>query len=666
MPANGLKHPVMMLVMWALLRSVLLLSTLPALSQGQITLDGSLGPRGPLTGPNYRIDANVGQIRGSNLFHSFGQFNVRTDESATFAGPNTITNIVGRVTGGERSLIDGQLRSEIAGANLFLLNPNGVMFGPNASLAVSGSFHVSTADFLRFADGAKFFANLGQESVLTVASPTAFGFLGNNPAAITIQGSSLKVAEGKALSVVGGDITIVGNGPLTEDSAPTLSAPGGRIQLASVASPGEVVFSRLDLAPDLQVNSFTRLGRLELSQGAFLDASGNGGGSVLLRSGRLRVDGSWIFADNNGPVHGAGLGVDLQVAADAVITNEAYLTADSLGAGRARDLRLTAGSVQIDNSTVGSRAFALGDAGHLSIFTPLLTMEAGLIQALAAVDSSGNAGNLDVRVGRLTLSGGAQLDSSTRSSGRGGTLTVAATDTISIAGRDSRTNNPSGLFAGRLSISAPLLAMDAGLLQTVADLDNHSNIGGLDVRVGRLTLTGGAQIISSTAGASRGGDITVVATEGISISGSTSRLLSNTLGNGEAGRLFISTPLLTMDAGLIQASAEFGSRGNAGSIEVQAGRLMLSGGARIGSSTSGLGRSGDVTVMATDAISISGSASGLFSSTPSGLFSSTLGQGDAGHITISAPRLTLTGGAQISSITSGAGRGGDCNRRGER
>ena len=204
MPAKGFNHPAMIRAIWALLGCVLLLSTLPGLSQGQVTLDGSLGPSGPLTGPTYRIDANVGQIRGSNLFHSFGQFNVRTDESATFAGPNTITNVVGRVTGGEPSSINGKLRSELPGANLFLLNPSGVMFGPKASLEVSGSFHVSTADFLRFADGSRFFANLGQESVLTVASPMAFGFLGNNPAALTIQGSSLKGAEGKAVSVGGG------------------------------------------------------------------------------------------------------------------------------------------------------------------------------------------------------------------------------------------------------------------------------------------------------------------------------------------------------------------------------------------------------------------------------------------------------------------------------
>jgi filamentous hemagglutinin family protein len=185
----------------ALLSGLGLLWALLAFSQAQISLDGSLGPPGPLPGPHYRIDANMGQTRGSNLFHSFGEFNVPTGGSATFTGPNTIANILSRVTGGQPSAIDGVLRSEIAGANLYLLNPSGVLFGPNSSLAISGSFHVSTADFLRFADGAKFSANLGNESVLTVASPAAFGFLGNTPALMTLQGSSLQVPEGRALSV---------------------------------------------------------------------------------------------------------------------------------------------------------------------------------------------------------------------------------------------------------------------------------------------------------------------------------------------------------------------------------------------------------------------------------------------------------------------------------
>ena len=124
------------LVIRVLLSSVLLLSVLPALSQGQIILDGSLGPRGTLAAPSYRIGADLGQSHGGNLYHSFGQFNVQTGESASFTGPNTIANIVSRVTAGQHSLIDGRLRSEIAGANLILLNPSGVLF---ARMRASGS-----------------------------------------------------------------------------------------------------------------------------------------------------------------------------------------------------------------------------------------------------------------------------------------------------------------------------------------------------------------------------------------------------------------------------------------------------------------------------------------------------------------------------------------------
>src|SRR5215471_4151025 len=196
-----------------LIRSLILGGTLflmSTTSHAQITLDGSLGPKGPLTGPAYSIDAKVGQLHGNNLFHSFGQFNVHTGESATFTGPSTVENVIGRVTGGQQSLIDGPLRSEMPKANVYLLNPNGVMFGAHAALDVPGSFHVSTADYLRMADGEKFSANLSQGSVLSSAPPAAFGFLNGNPAPISIQGSSLKVSEGKTLSVVGGDIQVTG------------------------------------------------------------------------------------------------------------------------------------------------------------------------------------------------------------------------------------------------------------------------------------------------------------------------------------------------------------------------------------------------------------------------------------------------------------------------
>src|SRR5262249_8066084 len=234
------------------LSGFLLLTTLPIRSYAQITLDGSLGRAGALTGPNYSIPAEVGQLRGPNLFHSFGQFNVRGGESATFSGPDTVANIVGRVTGGTTSTIDGLLRSQIPGASLYLINPSGVVFGPNASLDVSGSFHVSTADYLRFADGARFSAHLSDTSTLSVASPVAFGFLGPTPAPIALLGSALEVPPGEALSLVGGDLMIVGDPALTAANTPTLRARGGRVNLASVASTGEVGLAPADQTPALR------------------------------------------------------------------------------------------------------------------------------------------------------------------------------------------------------------------------------------------------------------------------------------------------------------------------------------------------------------------------------------------------------------------------------
>src|SRR5262249_53572961 len=153
---------------------------------------------------------------------------------------------------------------------------------------------------------------------------------------------------------------------------------------------------------------------------------------------------------------------------------------------------------------------ASGDAGQIVISAPTFTMDTGRIQAVAAAGSSGNAGGIAVRTGRLTLSGGAQLDSSTQGTGHGGTLTVAATDMISIAGHDPE-GNPSGLFS---------------------QATGSGDAGNLDVRVGRLTLSEGAQIDSSTFGSGHGGALTVAATEAISISGRSSGLFSNAFSLG--------------------------------------------------------------------------------------------------------------------------------------
>jgi filamentous hemagglutinin family protein len=422
---------------------------------------------------------------------------VLTGGSATFTGPSTITNILSRVTGGQPSAIDGVLRSEILGANLYLLNPSGVLFGPNASLDVSGSFHGSTADVLRFADGAKFSANLGQESVLTVARPTAFAFLGTTPAAITIQGSPLRVPAGKTLSVVGGDLEIMGNAVLTAHDIPTLEAPSGRLQLASVASPGDVRFSPLELSPDLQVDSFTRLGRLALSQEAFLDTSGNGGGTVLLRGGHVLLENAFMAAANLGNADSPGLGIDVQVRGD----------------------------VTLNGGALFSGVWGRGNGGGLSVRAPTGTIrvDGGFILTSSQPASRGSVGEIRVEAGTLALAGGGQIGSLARGSGKGGNITVSARESVSISGRDTL-SVPSGILStaagepGRISLLAPTVTIDGGAVGAPS-LDPGQRAGDISVEAANFSLIGGGLITSSTSTEQHGGDITVKASKSISISG---------------------------------------------------------------------------------------------------------------------------------------------------
>ncbi len=190
---------------------IALLAALPfSQVSAEITLDGTMGPAGPLAGPNFTIADTVGTTQGANLFHSFSVFNIDSTESATFTGPAGLDNVISRVTGGTPSSIDGLFRSTVPGADVYFINRFGIIFGQNASLDVPSAFHATTADELRFADGNVFSASNPLVTILTAAAPAAFGFLGANPAGITVNDSTLAVPTGETLSLVGGDITITG------------------------------------------------------------------------------------------------------------------------------------------------------------------------------------------------------------------------------------------------------------------------------------------------------------------------------------------------------------------------------------------------------------------------------------------------------------------------
>jgi filamentous hemagglutinin family protein len=207
----------------------------------QITPDSTLGVERSVLTPNVQINGASGDRiqggaqRGSNLFHSFSQFNINNGQTVYFANPTGIQNILTRITGRESSNIFGTLGVE-GSANLFLLNPNGILFGQNARLDVRGSFLGTTANSFVFSNGMEFSATNPQAPLLTINVPIGLQF-GSQPGGITSQGSQLNVASGSTLALIGGEIALDGS---------FLFANNGQVQLGAVGGETTVVDLNVD------------------------------------------------------------------------------------------------------------------------------------------------------------------------------------------------------------------------------------------------------------------------------------------------------------------------------------------------------------------------------------------------------------------------------------
>jgi filamentous hemagglutinin family protein len=300
--------------------NILFLGLLPvegALAQSNVVPDDTLGPNQSgvisLDASGFPVDViNGGLASGSNLFHSFSEFNVSAGQGVYFFNPsNDIANILSRVTGGTRSEILGTLGiANAAGVssqpNLIFLNPNGILFGPNASLDLPATFIATTADAVQLGQFGLFDAVNPDNSTLLSVDPSAllFGQGPNSPivnqasTGLAIAGrihpvstprliltngqaipipSGLQVADGQSLLLIGGDI-------LLDQSS--LSSVGGSIDVGSIQSS-----SRVDLVPTVEgfradYSDVTEFGNITLST-ALLNASGVNSGRIQLQANRI-------------------------------------------------------------------------------------------------------------------------------------------------------------------------------------------------------------------------------------------------------------------------------------------------------------------------------------------------------------------------------------------
>lgn len=655
----------------ACLRYCLLLSLGCAapFAHGAITLDGTLGPAGSLNGPHYAVTSDLGRQLGGNLFHSFGGFSLGNGESAIFSGPASVANIIGRVTGGSVSTIDGVLGSTISGANLYLVNPSGLIFGPNAALDISGSFYASTASYVRLADGGRFDAAVPVNSTLTAAPPAAFGFLSSAPAPISVQGASLAVGPGQSLALIGGNIDI--------DDVASLWVPGGRVVLVGGASAGET-----DPAGN---GSFSAGGNIILHGASTVDVSADSGGSIVIRGGRLQMEDARLVAST---VNGNGGSIDIAVTRDISLTAGAEITTNSTGAGAGGNINLSAGdavtivgmTLDENYSAIRANARDAGDAGHIQLVAPRITLDEGLIQSLTIGQSggparNGNGGSILIQATSLSLLNGGQLDSGSRSgsNGNGGSVDISASESVTISGiRDGR--YPSAIFAnlkgdgagGHISIRSPVVVLENGA-DIAVSTSGAGNSGYINIEAQRLALTSGGQVSANTSATGAGGSVNISASESILLSGqgadgSYSAIRVNTNGAGNGGSVNIGTGVLTIDGGLIQAltygeRVAGGQNGSAGNVTIRAADAILLHGGQIdsGSRDQSNGNGGYVDIRASGSLVLDGvHAAGH----PSGIFAKTEGDGAGGYVSINVSHMALENGANLAVSASGAGAGG--------
>jgi len=204
----------------------------------QITPDRTLGTESSVVTPlNPQVDRiDGGAIRGTNLFHSFQDFNIGEGRGAYFANPVGTENIFSRVTGTNPSRLFGTL-GVLGNANLYFLNPNGVIFGPNAKLDIKGSFVGTTASSMTLPDGTKY-SGINPEAppllINNVKAPIGLQFKTKQPGAI-INSGKLAVGTGQNLTLVSGTVVSTGE----------LSAPGGEVAVVTV--PGLTTDSQISV-----------------------------------------------------------------------------------------------------------------------------------------------------------------------------------------------------------------------------------------------------------------------------------------------------------------------------------------------------------------------------------------------------------------------------------
>jgi filamentous hemagglutinin family protein len=649
---------------------------LAAPAGAQVTSDGTLGttvtPSGATT---YTITG--GQFQGSTtLLQSFGDFSLpNTTDTAHFdlgnasygGAANGVNTVIGRVTGGNLSTINGQIR--LTGGNapdLFLINPSGIVFGAGATLNVPGSFVASTAESVLFANNLRFGVDgTTPNPLLTVSTPIGLQ-LGASAGPIEVQGTpannfffrapTLSTAPTQTLALIGGQVDL---------NSASISAPDGRVELWAMQN-GTVSISNSGNWQLASSSTTPTWGDITLREASSIDTSGANGGAINIRGRGLTLqDGSNIQSSTGANGQGQGITVqttefvDLLGISDPANYVPPGLTTIVAGSGatagditvETQRLRLTNSAwinslnygfdfftfAPINNATTGDitiRATDIEVGGDTPFPNPSTgAFVSSAITTLVSGGQQNNSGAISVNAERVRLLDGGRISTDLlgafgATTGQAGDISVTVTDSLEVRGA-SPDNFTSAIISS---------------IQNSADGQG----GNITINAGRLNVADGGTISSAISGsptpalAGRGtaGNITI-----------------------RAGDVQVSNPVVdstSQSISGITVSVGQNVTGQGGNIALTADNVRVFNGGQITSSSEGNGPAGNVNLTA-NTIDVQGISQTLVNGQylPSAITASSSTAAAAGSVNVTSGALSVRNGAQVTVTNSGTGEAGN-------
>lgn len=683
-------------------RKISAIAVLAILSGGgsaiaQIVPDETLGNERsgviPLDSPLFPVNRRApvdfivgGANRGTNLFHSFLRFNVAEGRSVFFNSFANTQNILARVTGREPSQILGtlgifRLPGATTNPNLFLINPNGIIFGANAELSVPGSFLATTANAVQLGNSGLFSATEPEKSNLLTVEPSAFLFSTiAAQASIQVNQSVLSVPDRQNLVFLGGNVTF--------QQARTI-ATNGQVEIGGLVEPGTVGFHsgnfRLQFPQNASKSNV-------LMDGSVVRVTGSTGGSITIYAQNLSLNSSDILAGISSNANGGTLLATLNdegstgaislFVRDSINLTEGSQILTQVGDAEGRtagDIRIETGSISLtDGAQISSSALQRGQAGDITIdardsviirgqrkviqdeehifIQSRVSSTLGTLSLTGAVLGDavvGQAGNIRIQARSITVQDEGRLSTNTFGRGNSGNITLRANEQVLLGGGAALLNDVSSGATGNggtIDIQADSLILnDAQILSLVRGPEEDPLFG---------VLPGGR---------GQAGNIRITVNDDMTVVGSlpsfpeerplTQAIIGSSVtpeGVGQSGYIAINVGgKLTLTNSFISSDLDKNANGQANSINITADSILLSNGAQISTSTQGQGSAGDIIIHAQNEISLDGRPTSIFSNVGFN------GIGEGGDIRVSANSLMLTNSAQLNASTQGAGGAGN-------